>query len=236
MKLSIVIPAFNEEKRLPGTLRKILRYCTEKHIDAEVLVVDDGSTDGTIRCAEKIKDTRIRVIKSTPNRGKGYAVRLGIEAVRHPLILVSDSDLATPITELDSLLAWRRLGYDIVIGSRNLDRSKVYEPQPMLRHLMGRLFPSFVSVLVMRGFTDTQCGFKLLGNDAAHRVVEQMRLERFCYDVELLFLAKRAGYSIKEVAVEWHDMQGSKVRPVADSISMIVDLFRIRWYQLTGAY
>jgi dolichyl-phosphate beta-glucosyltransferase len=236
LALSIVIPAYNEESRLPTTLRTILLYCDKQAILAEVIVVDDGSSDSTVSSAKSICDSRIIVLKNKVNRGKGFSVHRGLLAASHPLVLMTDSDLATPIEELAALLKWREKNYDIIIGSRNIDHSKARTSQPFFRRLLGRTFPFIVNILVLRGFKDTQCGFKLFTKQAAERIARLTRIQGYCFDVELLYIGKKIGYEIKEVAVAWIDQPESKVHSLRDGSRMIAELAAIRWNSLRGKY
>src|SRR4030042_6479263 len=234
--LSIVIPAYNEESRLPATLRAILSYCDKNAILAEVIVVDDGSSDSTASVAKSIGGSRVIVLKNRVNRGKGFSVHRGLLAASHRLILMTDSDLATPIEELAVLLSWREKNYDIIIGSRNIGRSKARASQSFFRSLLGKAFPFIVNLLVLRGFKDTQCGFKLFTKQAAEQITRLARIQGYCFDVEMLYIGKKLGYRIKEVAVAWIDQPESKLSPLRDGPRMIAELAAIRQNSLQGKY
>lgn len=235
MELSIVIPAYNEEKRIESTLKEIIMYCKENFTKYEILVVNDCSKDRTKNVVEKYKAQKVKLLHNGVNRGKGYSVRKGILAAKYPFVLFTDSDMSTPITDIKSFLPYLK-SYDIIIASRNLKGSKIKVSQPFYRKMMGKAFPFFVNLFVLRGFKDTQCGFKLFKIDAAKKIVALQTFERFSFDVEILFIAKKLGYRIKELPVTWVDKAGSKVSPIKDAVSMLTDLFKIRWNQIQGRY
>jgi dolichyl-phosphate beta-glucosyltransferase len=238
--LSIVIPAYNEERRLPGTLAAIQQYLQHSPWpEAEILVVDDGSRDGTARMARQLSESNpaIRVLENPGNRGKGYSVRRGMLEARSEWVLFSDADLSTPIEELEKLRqAVVAKDAAIAIGSRALDRSLIEVHQSALRENAGRVFN-----LVMRGLTglpfwDTQCGFKLFRRDAAQQVFRRQTIERFGFDAEVLYVAKKLGFKTVEVPVRWAHAEGTKVSMLRDSLDMMLDLFLVRWNDLRGRY
>jgi len=230
--LSIVIPAFNEAERLPRTLERIAAHLAGGGSGGEVLVVDDGSRDGTAERAEAMGAT---VLRNGANRGKGFAVRRGMLAAQGRRRLMTDADLSTPIEELDRLAARMDEGYDVVIGSRALPESRIEVHQPWFRENMGRLFNLFVRGLVVPGIRDTQCGFKLFTAEAARAVFSAARLDGFSFDVEALFLAARRGYRIAEVPVLWRNDAASRVS-LRRGFLAFPDLLRIRANQLAGRY
>lgn len=236
--LSIVIPAYNEAGRLGPSLALLRGYLRRHRLQAEVLVVDDGSADATPdlvrRLARSWKDLRLLALER--NQGKGAAVRAGVLAARGRRILFSDADLSTPIEELPLLQARLDAGADIAIGSRALNRSKVEVSQPLYRVLAGRGFNLMVQLLSVRGIQDTQCGFKLFTAAAARRSFALQQVPRFGFDVELLFLARKAGYRIDEVPVRWINSADSKVRPIRDGGRAFIDLALIRLYDWQGRY
>lgn len=234
--LSVVVPAFNEAARIPATLRRIHEYMTERGGAFEIIVVNDASRDATVDAVNALNLPGLRLISNDRNRGKGYSLKQGILAATHPLTLTTDADLATPIEEVDRMLPLCAEGFDIVIASRQMKESNITSFQPKYRRLMGKTFPLLVKLIVISDFEDTQCGFKLLRTEAARRIVSLQRVERFCYDVEWLYIAKRFGYRIREMPVTWHDQRGSTVRVLRDSSNMLMDLFRIRWNGLRGLY
>ncbi|HEX8069093.1 MAG TPA: dolichyl-phosphate beta-glucosyltransferase [Pyrinomonadaceae bacterium] len=215
--LSLVIPAYNEEARLGKTLREVFAYLNAEQPASELIVVDDGSRDGTVRVAEEAFAAHAgrvspQVIRLRPNAGKGYAVRTGLLAARAPVALFSDADLSTPITETPKLTGPIRAGqYDVVFGSRALDRELVGVRQPMARELSGRFFNVMVRLGTGLPFADTQCGFKAFRLDVCRPLVEACVIDRFGFDVELLYVAYAAGLRLKEWPVRWNDVAGSKV-------------------------
>ncbi|MFC1570435.1 dolichyl-phosphate beta-glucosyltransferase [Candidatus Omnitrophota bacterium] len=232
MYLSVVIPAFNEEKRILSTLNKIDTFFREKDYDYEVIVVDDGSADGTMSTVEKSgipSKGKVRVLSYNGNRGKGYAVKTGILESKGEYVLVSDADMSTPIEEVEKLIGIIEEGYDAVIGSRSVSDSEVRVRQPWYRERMGKTFNLFVRLtLGMNDFIDTQCGFKLFKGDVAREIAGKLQIDGFSFDVEMLYLAKRKGYKIKEVGIIWNNSPQSKVKVIASSTSMFLDLFNIR--------
>ena len=223
--LSVVIPAYNEERRLPMTLSAILAYLRGRARPFEVVVADDGSADGTA-CVARDAGAEVRVL-GLPHRGKGAAVRAGVLASGGDLVLLTDADLSTPIAELDRLVAALE-GRDIAIGSRNVAGARVAVPQRVDRRVMGRAFNLLVQALLLPGVRDTQCGVKLFRRDAALAVFERCRSDGFAFDVEALALARRLGYRVAEVPVEWHNSRDSRVRPLVDVPRMFLELLAIR--------
>jgi dolichyl-phosphate beta-glucosyltransferase len=238
IELSVVIPAYNEEQRLGKTLQTVVAYLRQQPYPAEILVVDDGSQDGTAEAAQVFQGASppVRVLRNGRNRGKGFSVRHGFEQARGAYLLFTDADLSTPIDELDKLLAALREPADIAIGSRALPASRVEVHQPWYREAMGRLFNRLVRALAVPGIRDTQCGFKCFRREAALEICRRMTRERFGFDVEMLYLARRLGYRVREVPVIWRHSPQSRVRLLRDALSMLVDLGRIRWYALRGRY
>lgn len=230
LALSVVIPAYNETARLEPTLRRVIDYCRAHCPDFEILVVDDGSTDGTPDLVERIAaaERGVKLIALGANRGKGAAVRSGMLAARGREVLFSDADLATPIEELDKLRQRLADGCDIAIGSRAAPGADIRVRQHPMRELMGRTFNLMVRVAALGGIRDTQCGFKLFRRDAARDLFGRARLDGFAFDVEVLWLA-RGRYQVAEVPVVWSHVDDSKVSPGGDAARMFVDLLRIRW-------
>jgi dolichyl-phosphate beta-glucosyltransferase len=230
-EISIIIAAYNEEARLPASLMKIHGYLAARNIAAEIIVVDDGSNDGTAAATKLLVDCipGLRLISYAKNRGKGYALRTGVLDSQGQLVLLSDADLSTPIEELDSLMKLIVVdSFHVAIGSRALALSRIEEAQSWWRQGMGKIFNRIVKLLVIDDFSDTQCGFKLFTGDTARRLFSEARIDRFAYDVEILAMAKRCGYRIAEVPIKWINSPGSKVDPVKDSLQMLMDLYRIR--------
>ena len=239
MTLSIVIPAYNEERRLPATLDVVFNWLdASPYRDAEVLVVDDGSTDSTAAVMESraAREPRLVLMQNPGNRGKGFAIRHGMLQAKGDWILFSDADLSAPIDELPKLLAAaQEKSAAIVIGSRALDRSLIGVHQSQWREMSGILFNRIMRLLTGLPFADTQCGFKLFRRDAARRVFPLQRLDGFSFDVEDLFVAHTLGIPTIEVPVRWNNVEGTKVG-MMQGIASFADLLRIRWNWLQGRY
>jgi len=226
-ELSIVLPAYNEAARIGPTLARIGAWAEGREPRPEIVVVDDGSTDATAAIVGLHAAAGVRLVRLEQNRGKGAALRAGALASRGAFVLLSDADLSTPIEEVDRLLPWLREA-DLVLGSRDLPDSNVTRHQPWPRELAGKLFNLAIRVLGVRGFRDTQCGFKLLRGTVARRLFAELTVDRFAYDVELVWLAQRAGYKVVEVGVEWHNDPATRVRMVRDGVGMFLDVVRFR--------
>jgi len=226
-----VIPAYNEETRLPDTIRRVEDYLSEQDYTWELLVIDDGSKDRTVAVAEEtMTSPNSRVQRNPRNMGKGATVRNGMLAARGDYRLFSDADLSTPIEEVEKLLrAVREKRCEVAIGSRALKESQLEKRQPLYRELMGRTFNLIVQVVALGGIKDTQCGFKLFSREAAEYVFHEQQLEGFSFDVEILVLARSRGYRIAEVPVRWIDSPASRVSPIKDAVKMFSDVFKIRW-------
>lgn len=228
--LSVVIPAYNEAERIGATLGKIHDYLQTKDYPYEIIVVDDGSRDNTTGLVSQIarQIPCISLLENGVNRGKGYSVRAGVLNAQGAMILFSDADLSTPIGEVDKLIPWLGRGYDIAIGSRGLPGSEILVRQPWRRQLMGKVFNRLVQLLAVSGINDTQCGFKLFTKEAARDLFEKQTVSGFGFDVEILFIASKNGYRIKEVPVKWMDSPNSRIDIWKDPFTMLTDLARIR--------
>ena len=231
--LTIVIPAFNEARRLTDNLLALLQYLQTYRPAAELIVVDDGSSDGTAGVAEEFfaqrPEVTARVLRFAQNRGKGHAVRAGLLAAQAPIALFSDADLSTPIAELPKIVEPIEAGnYDLVLGSRALDRRLIGHRQPWQREQGGKVFNAIVRLTTGLPFSDTQCGFKAFRMETVRPIVEQAQIDGFGFDVELLFLAQRAGLRMLEVPVRWDHHDGSKVHIVRDSLRMFSEVMRLR--------
>jgi dolichyl-phosphate beta-glucosyltransferase len=234
--LSVVIPAYNEEQRLPGTLDRILSYVDQSPLPvAEILVVDDGSRDRTAELVEQ-RAGIVRLVRNPGNRGKGYAVRNGMLAAAGDWILSTDADLSAPIEELAKLFsAARRENAVVAIGSRALDRKLVKVHQPMMREFSGRAFNVVMRMVTRLPFRDTQCGFKLFRQDAARKIFSRQKEEGFSFDVEDLVIARALGLRSIEVPVEWSNVEGTKVS-LSQGMKSFADLVRIRGRAVRGNY
>lgn len=239
LELSIVIPAYNEEFRLPKTLEAIFAWLGSRPSSAEVIIVDDGSSDRTRELVVGLQEKypSLRLVSNGKNRGKGYSVRHGMLEACGEITLFSDADLSTPIEEADKLLAAiRDAGYDSAIGSRAVNRSLIEVHQSAVREQAGIFFNRLVRWIAGIEFSDTQCGFKAFRRERSRIIFEQQRVERFGFDPEILFLAKRHGLRVAEVPVRWRHDSATKVNVVADGSQMFVELLGIRWNALRGYY
>jgi dolichyl-phosphate beta-glucosyltransferase len=236
--LSIIIPAYNEEPRLPETLQRIAEYLPTLGLRTEVLVVDDGSTDRTAAVAESFRGklTGLRVLSNGTNRGKGYSVRHGMLESQGNIVLFTDADLSAPIEESDKLLRALNNGYDVAIGSRAMDRSLISTHQSIFRETAGIIFNKIVRIVLRLPFVDTQCGFKAFRRERTRIIFEQQRIEGFGFDPELLYLARHHGLRAIEIPVRWGHSPATKVNMMGDSLKMFVDIFTIRWNAMNGRY
>lgn len=236
--LSIIIPAYNEETRLPTTLRTVIEYLASRDWSfCEVIVVDDGSKDGTVAAAEAFQGQghRLRILTNPGNRGKGYAVRHGMLEAAGDWLLFSDADLSTPIEEFEKLCAAISDSVTIAIGSRALDRSLIGVHQSQFRERAGQLFNFFMRMALRLDLHDTQCGFKLFRRDAARAIFSRQKLERFSFDAEILFIARKLGYRTAEIPVRWNNVEGTKVNMWSGAQSFL-DLITIRSNAARGIY
>jgi len=236
--LSVIVPAYNEAERLPSTLSKIVEHLSTRPQTFEVIVVDDGSTDVTASIVEKYyqQSGKVRLIKNPGNRGKGYAVRNGMLHASGQYLIFSDSDLSTPVEDIDLLLSPLQRGYDVVIGSRALRPEWIYPRQPLSRQLVGRIFNLCIRGVTFLEVHDSQCGFKGFRRDAAKMIFSRQKLTGFGFDVEIAYLARKYGFRLLEVPVHWSNNLASKVHPFRDGPLMFLDLLRILWNNWSGQY
>jgi glycosyltransferase involved in cell wall biosynthesis len=236
-EISIVIPSYNEELRLPVTLEKIAGYLPSLGGETEILVVDDGSKDRTAEVAESFRRIfpNLRVISNGENRGKGFSVRHGMLEARGRAVLFTDADLSAPIEEAPKLLEALKT-YDVAIGSRALDRSLITVHESRFREFAGIVFNTIVRLVLRLPFVDTQCGFKAFRRERCQIIFKQQRIERFGFDPELLYLARHHGLRTVEIPVRWGHSPATKVNMLRDSIQMFFDIFTIRWNSLLGRY
>jgi glycosyltransferase involved in cell wall biosynthesis len=238
-ELSIVIPAFNEEQRLPKSLEHIHAYLAIRNLDAEVLVVDDGSTDNTANIVQRscAHFPELRLISNGRNFGKGFSVRHGMLEAKGEIVLFTDADLSAPMEEADKLLGVLRDGsFDGAIGSRAINRSLIDVHQSALREFAGRVYNRLVCCIAGLDFQDTQCGFKAFRREKSRMVFEQQRTYGFAFDPEILFLAHQRGLRIAEIPVRWAHDPATKVKVFRDGLRMLRDLVAIRWNALVGRY
>ncbi len=238
MTYSIVIPAYNEGARLGATLEKVLGYVRQQGWDAEVIVVNDGSRDNTAEIVRSFaaSNPMLRLVENPGNRGKGYAVRNGILNSRGEIVVFSDADLSSPIEEMPKLLQALASGADIAIGSRWLRAELQTRRQSLHRQLFGRVFNGLNRIILGLQFKDTQCGFKAFTRRAALTILPLQRIERWGFDPEILFLARKFGFRVDEIAVRWGHAGGTRINPLVDGARMFQEMLRIRWYDMTGKY
>ena len=239
--LSIVIPAYDEAVRIGDSLAKIFAFLQAKPPDAEVIIVDDGSTDSTSEIARSFCDQHSeipsRVIRYERNRGKGYAVKIGLQAAKASVALFSDADLSTPIEEMSKLVDPVSSGkYDVTFGSRALDRSLIGAHQPWRREQGGKVMNLIIRTMSGLSFTDTQCGFKAFNMEKFRPLLDVMTVDRFGFDVEFLFVANYHGLRLAEIPVRWNNVEGSKVSVIRDTRRMFAELAQIRRNARSGVY
>lgn len=234
--LSIVIPAYNEEARLPASLQQISAFAAAQPYRLEVLVVNNNSRDNTRQVAEQFAQSHdfVRVLDQ-PIQGKGAAVRAGMLAATGDYCLIADADLSMPIWEVPKFLPPNLSGYDVAIGSRELPDSRRID-EPRYRHLMGRAFSAYVKAIAVPGIEDTQCGFKCFRQNVAQEIFSLQTIDGWAFDVEVLMIARRRGYRVVEVPIEWHYYANSKVSPIRDAIHMAREVARIRGNARLGLY
>ncbi len=237
-RYSIVIPAYNESARIPATLKAVLTCIRASKWDAEVIVVNDGSADDTVRIVEQIAAgaPEIRLLKNPGNRGKGYSVRNGVLHSTGDIVMFTDSDLSAPMDEAERLFAAIAAGADIAIGSRWLESGRQTHRQPLYRQFFGRCFNAVCRMVMRLPFADTQCGFKAFTRAAAETVFQLQTIERWGFDPEILFIALRRGFRVVEVPVSWSHDERTRMSYLRDGLQMLKELVIIRWNALTGRY
>ncbi len=237
-RYSIIIPAYNESARVGATLGKVLAHVAQRGWDAEIIAVDDGSRDNTVEIIRSYaeKNSRLRLLQNPGNRGKGYSVRNGMLHARGEMLLFSDADLSSPIEEADKLFAAIAGGADIAIGSRWLRRDLQTQRQPFYRQIFGRVFNLLLRITLGLRFKDTQCGFKAFTRSAAKTIFPLQQIERWGFDPEILYLARKFGFKVAEVPVEWAHSEGTRISPLRDGTQMFAEMLKIRWNGLSGKY
>lgn len=235
---SIVIPAYNESARLGASLEKILAFVHAQGWAAEVIVVNDGSRDNTADIVRTFaaKDPILRLIENPGNRGKGYSVRHGMLTAKAEIVIFTDADLSSPIEEACQLLKALEDGADIAIGSRWLRAETQTHRQPLYRQIFGRVFNLLLRLTLGLNFKDTQCGFKAFKQPAVRAIFPLQKIERWGFDPEILFLARKSGFAVKEVPVLWGHSGGTRINPLVDGTRMFSEMLRIRWYSIAGKY
>lgn len=236
--LSLVIPAFDETARIGPSLREMAAYLAEQPFASELLVVDDGSRDGTFEVLRELAPSLpvpLRGLRCARNRGKGHAIKVGVAAAAGERVLFSDADLSTPIEESERLLAALDAGADVAIGSRKIEGANITVHQPWLRERMGKAFTWLVNRLLV-DVSDVTCGFKAFRSEVARDLFSRLRIDAWSFDAELLFLCRQRGYALVEVPVRWHDEAGSRVRLGRDVLGSLAGLLRIRWNAARGVY
>ena len=237
-RLSIVIPAYNESARIEATLERVLECVKTRFWDAEVLVVDDGSTDDTVAIVQRWMEVhpRLHLVKNPGNRGKGYSVRNGLLQAAGDIAMFTDADLSAPIEEAEHLIEAIDAGADVAIGSRWLDKQKQTVHQPLYRRFFGRCFNGVTRKVIGLPFKDTQCGFKAFRRDAAQIIFRLQTIERWGFDPEILFIARRLKYNIVEVPVTWGHDERSRISYLKDGTKMLQEMAEIRANSLRGRY
>ena len=241
-KLTIVIPAFNEAKKIEATINEVTGYLSGKGYSYELIIVDDGSEDDTPEIVKRYRTLKsngnIRILENVHNRGKGYAVRKGIKEATGGYILFMDADNSTRINELERMLPGFKDGFDIIIGSRRLKNipSDIVISQPSSRHILGEIYLYISRLFFKINVRDYNCGFKLFKNNVAKKIFSKQMMDDWSFDLETLFLAEKYCFKIKEVPVNWKHYKGSKVRPVLDGIKSFISLFKIKANDVSGKY
>ncbi len=235
MDISIVVPAYNEARRITKTLKKVVSFFDGKGMDYEVVVVSDGSTDSTCKIVSDFGSEKVKIICLGRNVGKGFGVHEGIFASKGKKILFIDADNSTPIEHFDDLDKFSD-EYDVVIGSRYLKNSKIKLKQPLIRIIGSRIGNLLIQAMILPGFPDTQCGFKLFSADSAKKIFSRQTIWRWGFDMEILYIAKKLGYKIKQVPVSWYNDERSRVHPIKTFVATFLELMKIRGNAIKGVY
>lgn len=235
--LSVIIPAYNEAKRLPLTLVDVDRYLSEAEYSYEIIVVNDGSRDATAEIVERFTHVipNLRLIDNHENRGKGYVVRQGMLAAKGNWRLFMDADNSTTVDQFNNMIPYFSEGYDVIIGSRTIRGAKLNPPQPLYKRILGKAGNLFIQMVAVRGIWDTQCGFKCFSDGAAQKIFPLMKIDRWGFDVEALMLARQVGYKIKEIPVVWVNDIHSTVG-ISAYFSTLLEVVKIRWWLWRGKY
>ncbi|MBI1910598.1 MAG: glycosyltransferase family 2 protein [Deltaproteobacteria bacterium] len=236
--LSVVVPCYNEEKLIEQTMKRVFEYLDSKKYPYEVIAVDDGSRDSSVLILKRLsqENPNLKVLENRVNRGKGYSVRRGFLEATGRFVCFTDADLSTPIEEIEKLLHWMDEGFDIAIGSRSIKGSQLEVHQHMWREYMGKTFNFFVQRIAFSGIKDTQCGFKCFKKETVKEIFSRQRIDGFSFDVEALYIAKKLGYSIKEVPIKWVNRFESRVNPLIHPLQMMRDMIKMRIWDLRGLY
>lgn len=238
IEYSIVIPAFNEKARIGATLSEVIRCVESNSWAAEIIVVDDGSSDNTAAIVKTFaaRYSFVQLLSNGSNRGKGYSVRNGMLHANGEIALFTDADLSSPMEEAPRLFNALRQGADVAIGSRWLETSRQTIRQPLYRRFFGRCFNLVTRMIMRLPFVDTQCGFKAFTREAAQTIFQLQRIERWGFDPEILFIALKRGYVVREVPVSWGHDERSRISYLRDGLQMLKELVLVRWNALTGLY
>ncbi|MBI4250196.1 glycosyltransferase family 2 protein [Candidatus Uhrbacteria bacterium] len=238
--ISFILPAYNEENAIKHTVTSIAEYCDAKQYPYEIIIIDDGSTDGTYRLAGEItgKNASVKALRHTSNRGKGAAVRTGMAAAQGDILLFLDADGSTNVSELDSFFPYLKENYDVVIGSRYLPESTIGKKQPHLRVVIGRIGNLLIQLLLLPGVADTQCGCKVFSRKAAQQIFSRQTIDGWGFDMEILAIARLQGLQVKEVPISWFDAtnRASRFRPMKDMLRTLAELCSIKTNMLFGRY
>lgn len=239
INISVIIPTYNEEVLIQDTLERTAAFLQGKYDFYEIIITDDGSLDSTLNIVQTLarKNPHIKVLSSNQNHGKGYAVRQGMLQAKGDYVFFMDADLSTPLDEIPNLLdGMNRENADVGIGSRALTESRLVKPQNFLRQSMGKIFNILFQIVLMRGIKDSQCGFKCFRRESIKSIFNQAVISGFCFDAEILFIARKRGFLILELPVKWINCEDSRVSIISSSAHMLLDIFNIRFNEALGRY